>query len=198
MAALREQTWMVEQYLELERTSEIKHEYLDGYVFAMTGASRNHNLIAAAVMGIFYVQLRGRPGNIYTSDQRVKAGRLYAYPDISVVCGTPEFTGETPDTLANPTLLIKVLSPSTEKSDRGKTFQYYRELDSLQEYVLIAQDSYRIEHYVRQENGPWLFNDAVGADATLELASIGCTLSLADVYEKVIFEEEETPSDDTG
>jgi Uma2 family endonuclease len=196
MSPLREQTWTAEQYLEFERTSEIKHEYLDGSIYAMTGASSNHNLIAATVMGIFYVQLRGRPCNVYTSDQRVKADRLYAYPDISVVCGIPEFTGEIPDTLANPTLIIEVLSPSTEKFDRGKKFQYYRELDSLQEYLLIAQDSYRIEHYVRQQDGPWLLKDTVGIDATLEITSIGCTLLLSDVYEKVTFEDEEMPSGD--
>jgi Uma2 family endonuclease len=123
---------------------------------------------------------------------------MYAYPDVSVVCGTPQFTGDTPDTLANPTLIVEVLSPSTESYDRGTKSQHYRELDSLQEYLLIAQDSYRVEHYIRQQDGPWLLKDAVGIDAALELASIGCTLSLADVYEKVTFENEETPAEDAG
>jgi Uma2 family endonuclease len=195
MAAIREQTLTVEQYLELERTSEIKHEYLDGYIHAMAGASANHNLIAATVTGLFYMQLRGRPCGIYTSDQRVKAGAIYAYPDISVVCGTPEFTGDTPDTLANPILIVEVLSPSTETYDRGTKFQHYRELDSLQEYLLIAQNSHRVEHYSRQQDDSWVLKDVVGIDAALELASIGCTLSLADVYEKATFEDE-TPSEE--
>jgi Uma2 family endonuclease len=196
MSALRERTWTVEQYLEFERTSEIKHEYLDGYIYAMSGATANHNLVAGNTYASLHAQLRKGPCLIFPSDQRVKADRLYAYPDISVVCGTPEFTGDTPDTLANPTLIIEVLSPSTEKFDRGKKFQYYRALDSLQEYLLIAQDSYRIEHYIRQQDGPWLLKDAIGIDATLELPSIGCALSLADVYEKVTFENEESPAEE--
>jgi Uma2 family endonuclease len=93
-------------------------------------------------------------------------------------------------------VIVEVLSPSTEKFDRGKKFHYYRALDSLQEYVLIAQDDYHVERYRRQADGEWLYSDAVGIDATLELASIGCTLALADVYEKVTFEDEETPSEE--
>jgi Uma2 family endonuclease len=196
MSALREQTWTVEQYLEFERTSEIKHEYLDGYIYAMSGASANHNLISGNTFASLHAQLRKRPCIVFPSDQRVKADRLYAYPDISVVCGSPEFTGDTPDTLANPTLIVEVLSPSTEKFDRGKKFHYYLALDSLQAFVLISQSEYRVERYRRQADGEWLYSDAVGVDATLELASIGCSLSLADVYEKVIFEDEETPSED--
>ncbi len=194
MSALREQTWTVEQYLEFERTSEIKHEYLDGSIYAMTGASPNHNLIAVNTAASLHAQLRKHPCIVFPSDQRVKADRLYAYPDISVVCGTPQYTDETPRTLLNPTVIVEVLSPSTEAYDRGTKSQHYRELASLQEYLLIAQDSYRVEHYVRQHNGQWLLSDVVGIDATLELASIGCTLSLADVYEKVTFEDEENPS----
>jgi Uma2 family endonuclease len=191
MAALREQTWTVEQYLEYERTSEEKHEYFDGQIISMAGASGNHNrIVANTIIGIG-PQLRGGPCVIYASDQRVKTARLYAYPDISVVCGTPEYTDETPQSLLNPTLIIEVLSPSTERFDRGKKFEYYRELESLQEYVLISQDSHHLEHYVRQADNQWLFSDATGLEATLELPSIGCTLALADVYEKVTFEEEE-------
>ncbi len=194
MAPLREQTWTVEQYLEFERTSEFKHEYLDGCIYAMAGASRHHNLIAGNTYASLHAQLRKGPCEVYPADMRVKVGANYAYPDVSVVCGTPQFTGDTPDTLANPMLIVEVLSPSTETHDRGTKSQHYRELDSLQEYLLIAQDSYRVEHYVRQHNGQWLLSDVVGIDAVLELASIGCTLSLADVYEKVTFEDEENPS----
>lgn len=195
MSALREQTWTVEQYLEFECISEIKHEYLDGHIYAMSGASRKHNLITMNVAASFHAQLRKGSCEVYPADMRVKAGAIYAYPDVSVVCGTPQFTGDTPDTLTNPTLIVEVLSPSTEKFDRGKKFHYYRALDSLQEYVLIAQDDYHVERYRRHADGEWLFSDAIGTDAALELASIGCTLSLADVYEKVTFESEEAQTE---
>ena len=190
MAALRERTWTVEEYLEFERTSEEKHEYLDGQIISMAGASGNHNrIVANTIIGIG-PQLREGPCGIYASDQRVRAGMDYVYSDISVVCGTPEYTDETPQSLLNPTLVIEVLSPSTERFDRGRKFEQYQELDSLQEYVLVSQDSHRVEHYVRQADDQWLYSDARGLDAVLELPSIGCTLALADVYEKVTFEKE--------
>jgi Uma2 family endonuclease len=118
---------------------------------------------------------------------RVSETGLYTYPDISVVCDPPQF--EDDDTLLNPTLIIEVLSPSTESNDRGRKFQYYRALESLREYVLIAQDSPHIERYLRQPNDEWLLGDATGLDASIELTSIGCRLFLADVYEKVSFED---------
>ncbi len=190
MAALREQTWTVEQYLEFERTSEEKHEYLDGQIISMAGASGNHNRIVANTIVGLGPQLREGPCAIYASDQRVKAGRLYAYPDVSVVCGPSRYTDDTPQTLLNPTLIVEVLSPSTESFDRGKKFEQYRALESLQEYVLVSQDSHHIEHYVRQGDDQWLYSDARGLNAVMELPSIGCTLALADVYEKVTFEDE--------
>ncbi len=189
--ALREQTWTVEQYLEFERTSEEKHEYLDGQIYLMGGASHNHSIITATIIGILYTPMRSRPCSVFDSDMRVKAGRLYTYPDITVVCGTPQYTDDNPDTLLNPTLIIEVLSPSTERYDRGKKFEHYRALESLQEYVLVSQDRPLIEHYIRQPDGQWLFSDASGLDSTLTLPSIGCTLALADVYEKVTFEGED-------
>jgi Uma2 family endonuclease len=181
MPASQEQTWTVEQYLELERTSEVKHEYLDGYIYAMTGASANHNVIAVNTAARLHAQLRQRPCTVFPGDQRVKADRLYAYPDISVVCSTPQYTDESPRTLLNPTAIVEVLSPTTEKFDRGAKSWHYRELDSLQEYLLTAQDRYHIEHYVLQPDGAWLLKDAVGLEARQELTSIGCTLALADV-----------------
>ncbi len=117
---------------------------------------------------------------------------LYTYPDISVVCDPPEWTDSHHDTLLNPVLIIEVLSPSTESYDRGKKFQHYRTLDSLQEYVLISQDSPRIERYLRQPNHEWLFSDAAGLEASIELSSIQCRLALADVYAKVSFEPTES------
>jgi Uma2 family endonuclease len=182
-----------EAYLEFERASEMKHEYFGGEVFAMTGASRNHNRIVANMLASLHGQLRKRPCEVYPSDMRVKTRStiLYTYPDISIVCGEPQFEDEVLDTLLNPTVIIEVLSPSTERYDRGRKFQHYRTLLSLQEYVLIAQDSYRIERYLRQPNDEWLFSDFTAINSTLELTSIQCQLALADVYEKVTFEDEQ-------
>ena len=142
------------EYLDFERASEFKHEFLAGEVFAMTGASRAHNLMSVNVITTLKNQLRGRPCEIYPGDMRVavKATGLYTYPDISVVCGEAQFADDQLDTLLNPTVIIEVLSPSTERDDRGKKFQNYREIVALEEYVLIAQDSPRIERFLLQDN----------------------------------------------
>jgi Uma2 family endonuclease len=186
------------EYLEFERASELKHEFIDGEVLAMTGASRAHNLICTTTSFLLYSQLRGRSCEIYSADMRVKVETtgLYTYPDISVVCGDPQFADDEFDTLLNPTVLIEVLSPSTERYDRGRKFQHYRELPSLREYALIAQDSPRIERYLRQQDGTWQFSDAKGLEASLELTSIDCALALAEVYEQVNFAEAEDNADD--
>ncbi len=176
-----------EEYLEAERRAEYKSEYFAGEILAMTGASREHNLIVGNLLGSLHPQLRGRPCELYPSDMRVKITRTgaYAYPDLVVVCGEPEFEDEQVDTLLNPTVLVEVLSPSTERHDRGRKWEHYRRLPSLAEFLLVAQEQPRIEHYLRQESGLWLFHDASGEDAVLELSSIGCTLALRDVYDKV-------------
>jgi Uma2 family endonuclease len=119
---------------------------------------------------------------------RVNVATLYAYPDVTVVCDPPDFADDTFDTLLNPVLLIEVLSPSTEGFDRGAKFQLYREIDSLQEYLLVSQSSPRIEHYSKQNSGMWLLTDVVGMDGALDLASIAAQLALQDVYAKVSFE----------
>ncbi|MBL8157275.1 MAG: Uma2 family endonuclease, partial [Anaerolineae bacterium] len=111
------------------------------------------------------------------------------YPDVVVVCGEPRLLDRHEDTLLNPTVVVEVLSPSTEQYDRGRKFQKYRTLESLREYILVAQDVERIEHYVRQEDGQWLFSDALGSEAVVELPSIQCRLPLNEVYDKVTFED---------
>jgi Uma2 family endonuclease len=177
------------EYLAFERSSEFKHEYIDGEAFAMTGASRAHNLISVNLITSIRTQLRGKPCQVYPGDMRVKIETLqqYTYPDLSVACGTAQFTSDQPESLLTPTLIVKILSPSTERYDRGKKFQIYRKLPSLQEYVLIAQDSPRIESYRLQDNGTWTFSDVEGLDTRIELNSIGCILDLKEVYDLVMF-----------
>ena len=190
MSAAPQQTWTAEDYLAHERASEQRHEYLDGDILLMAGASARHNLIVTNILASLHTQLRQRPCVVYPGDMRVKVSLtgLYTYPDISVVCGQSQFEDDQQDTLLNPVLIVEVLSPSTEGYDRGKKFQHYRTLPTLQEYVLVAQDTRRIERYVRQENDRWLLDDVGGEDGSVDLRSIDCRLVLAEVYEKVVFE----------
>jgi Uma2 family endonuclease len=178
----------IEDYLAAERRAETKSEYVDGEVSAMTGASRPHNLIAVNVAASLHGQLKGRKAEAYIGGMRVRIPEtgLYTYPDITVVCGEPRFEDGEMDTLLNPTLLIEVLSPSTEGYDRGKKSSYYRTLESLREYVLVSQEEVRVETFARQEDGHWLLSEAARLEETLPLASVGCELRLAEVYDRVI------------
>ncbi|MBA3870219.1 MAG: Uma2 family endonuclease [Anaerolineae bacterium] len=188
MVANAQKKWTVEEYLAFERSSEEKHEYYAGEIFAMSGASREHNLVVMNTGTALNSQLAQRPCEVYPSDMRVKINSIkYTYPDVTVVCGEPRFADDEFDTLLNPTVIVEVLSESTEKYDRGKKSEHYRTLDSLQEYVLIAQDEIHTEHYIRANN-KWVLTEAKTIDAKVELSSINCTLSLADVYRKVTFE----------
>jgi Uma2 family endonuclease len=180
-----------QEYLALERQNEIKSEYWNGEMFAMAGATEAHNLIVANVVIGIGTQLKGRPCKMYPNDMRVRITRSpsYKYPDVVIVCGQSQFEDEHHDTLLNPTVIIEVLSPSTEAYDRGAKFGEYRTIDSLQEYVLISQDKPLIERYIHQEDSPfWLFSDTKGMEMNIELRSIDCTLALAEVYDKVEFE----------
>lgn len=192
MVAQPHHIWTEQEYLRFERTSEAKHEYFRGQVYAMAGASNAHVLIATNISTSLNIQLRNRDCFVYQSDMRVKVSKsgLYTYPDVAVVWGNPHFADDENDLLVNPTVLIEVLSPSTENYDRGGKFELYRALDSFKEYLLVAQDRARVEHYTRQDDGRWLLDDVQSMDAILNLTSIGCTLALADVYAKITFEAE--------
>lgn len=178
-----------EEYLAVERQNEYKSEYLDGEMLAMVGASRRHNIITFNLAGLLNSQLRGRPCEGYVNDMRVKiASRreyAYTYPAVVVVCGEPQFEDGHLDTLLNPTALVEVLSASTERYDRGKKFTFYRTIESLTGYILIAQDEYRIEQYTRQPDGRWMLTDHRSPESVVELASVECALALRDVYEKI-------------
>ncbi len=178
-----------EAYLALERSGTEKHEYLAGSVYATASASARHSRIAGSAYASLYAQLRQRNCTVYPSDMRVKAVQtgMYAYPDITIVCGNEQFEDDTQDSLLNPVVIIEVLSPSTEKFDRGRKFQSYRTILSLREYILISQDDCRIERFDRQSDNTWIYSEAAGPDGALELSTIQCVLRLAEVYEKVTF-----------
>lgn len=176
-----------QEYLAIERKAEYKSEYLHGEIFAMGGASRKHNLVAGNIFGELRQQLKNRQCEAYMGDMRVKvtAAGLYTYPDVVVVCGEPKFEDQHVDTLLNPTLLVEVLSQSTERYDRIAKSSYYRTLESLAEHLLVAQDEIRLEQYVKQADGQWLLVEYHSLDNNVELQSIGCSLALRDVYDKV-------------
>jgi Uma2 family endonuclease len=187
MSSLPRPQFSPQEYLALERRAEYRSEYFDGEIFAMAGASREHNLIAGNAFASLHGQLKGRRCEAYPGDMRVRVSQpgLYTYPDVVVVCGEPEFEDAEVDTLLNPTLIVEVLSPTTEAYDRGEKFAQYRTLASLAEYVLIAQDRYRVERFARQPDGQWLFAAAHRLDQVISLASIDCRLPLAEVYDRL-------------
>jgi Uma2 family endonuclease len=175
-----------DEYLAQERASEEKYEYYDGEIFAMAGASEKHNLIVTNVISELRYQLKKRPCRVYPSDMRLKieATGLYTYPDVMVVCGEREFGDENLDTLLNPDVIIEVLSDSTESYDRGAKFRNYRDLKSLNIYIMISQNSRRMEMYVRKADGSWRFTEADDDRPLIILESIGCELKLEEVYDK--------------
>jgi Uma2 family endonuclease len=186
MNAAEKKVWTPEEYLAWERKQPEKHAYYRGEVFAMSGATREHNLIVFNTILALGEMLRDRPCESYPSDMRVRvpATGLYTYPDVTVVCGPPEFEDKRFDTLLNPQLIVEVLSPSTEAYDRGEKFENYRSIPSFVEYVLVSQDKARVDHFVRQPNGSWLMHSR-GAGETIDLVSAGCTLAVDDLYLKV-------------
>ena len=179
-----------QEYLALERKSETRNEYYNGEIFAMAGASREHNLTVANLLRDIGNQLEDRPCESYPSDMRVsiEATGLYTYPDVSVVCGEPRFQDREVDTLLNPTVIVEVLSPSTEAYDRGDKFRHYRRIDSLREFVLISQDRMMVERYTRQGKD-WVLSDMTDPDQVLKLESIGCQIPLDRIYAKIKFPE---------
>jgi Uma2 family endonuclease len=181
-----------EEYLAIERNAEYKSEYFAGEMFAMAGASEAHILIVTNVVIELGNQLKSRPCRIYSNDMRVKVSQtgLYTYPDVVVVCGKTMFDDDYKDILLNPTLIVEVLSESTEGYDRGRKFEHYRHIESFSEYLLIAQDQYRVEQFVKQNSHQWLFSEATELEESITLTSINCKLVLKDIYDKVEFERE--------
>ncbi len=177
-----------EQYLEIERKAEQKSEYYNGEMFAMSGVSRRHDRINVQLTSLIALHLRGKRCEAFSANMRVLAtpSGLYTYPDLSVACEEPQFADPHVDTLINPALLVEILSPSTENYDRGKKAKLYRGIPSLQELLFITQDSYEVELYRRQPDGTWSLIEAKGLESAITLTSIGYTLSLRELYERVL------------
>ncbi|HMS41196.1 MAG TPA: Uma2 family endonuclease [Pyrinomonadaceae bacterium] len=193
MSALPQRKYVSpEEYLTAERESLEKHEFFDGEIFQMAGASLKHIVITGNLAAELHARFKGRDCRALQSDMRVhipKTG-LFTYPDIAVVCGKPEFLpDEQLDTLTNPVLIIEVLSASTEGYDKGVKFDNYRSLESLREYVLISQDAKRVIRYTKQTDNSWVLMDFIDDKTEIELVSIECSLTMDDIYDKVEFTE---------
>src|SRR5258708_7041035 len=195
VAALQAKLYSPEEYLALERAAEFKSEYLNGEIYAMSGGSPEHSTVGVNVSAEIHSQLKGKPCQAFSNDMKVRTSLqgLYSYPDLSVVCEQPRFHDEERDVLLNPIVIVEVLSPSTEAYDRGRKFAKYQQIKSLQNYVMISQDEPRVELYVRQPNDDWLLTVAKGLDASIALPAIDCVLLLADVYDRIRFEEPNEP-----
>ncbi len=194
MAAQTQPLLTPEQYLEIERASEFRHEFYRGQMYAMSGGSLRHAVIIGNFARELGNALKKRPCVVVTNDLRtcVAPDGLYTYPDIVVICGDPQSLDNRSDTVRNPKLLVEVLSPSTESHDRGFKAAQYRTLEGLEEYVLVSQTEARVEVFRRQADHQWLLTESVGIDATCELVSVDCKIPLAEIYDKVSFEDTST------
>lgn len=192
--------YSVMEYLTMERAACERHEYLDGHVYAMAGESPAHGQICVNLIASLHGQLRGGPCQVFTQNMKVRCESplrrahasqgLYAYPDLVVVCGAMQFHDAVQDVLLNPTLLVEVLSSSTEGYDRGDKFRRYRTwLQTLTDYVLVDQAQPAIDHFHRTPEGVWTLQTAIGLEDRLHIATLGWTVALADVYERVVFPE---------
>lgn len=179
-----------EEYLSFERVTDARHEYLDGHVYAMAGESIEHSRICVNLAGELRSQLKGRDCEVLSPNMRVVANvkSLFAYPDVTVVCGEPLFHDEQKDILVNPTVIFEVLSRSTEAYDRGDKFLRYRmQIPTLNDYVLVSQREPKVEHHTLQPDGTWASSTVSGLSESLYLASIDCRLSLEEIYSRVRF-----------
>ena len=186
MDTIERNTITESEYLELERKADFKSEYYNGEIFAMAGATLIHNKIVSNLIFLFNQFLKDKPCDVYPSDLRLQVEKsgLYTYPDITIVCGKTELLDNKFDTLKNPTILIEVLSDSTEKYDRGQKFSFYREIPSLKEYILVSSKTMKIEKFKRLEDGNYLYIES-NEHQPFPIDSIKMNLNLEDAYNKI-------------
>jgi Uma2 family endonuclease len=180
--------YSLDEYFALEHASDARFEYWDGDIVCMTGGSLAHGRIAGNIYHRLRLKLDGGPCLAFNAETPIKTPSLlpYRYPDVSVVCGEPEIENMRGiEALLNPVLVVEVLSPGTERLDRGDKFTAYKVVSTLREYLLVAQDAPRVTRYARQPDGSWTHEDVAGLDAVLILACVGCSLPLREIYEGV-------------
>jgi Uma2 family endonuclease len=178
------------QYLEIEPTAEVRHEYIEGEVVEVPRRRVNHSRIVTSAVLQLGAQLGDDPNEIAITGVRLKAGNILTYPDLMVFCGPAKLLDKRPDTVTDATVVMEVLSPSTRNWDLRGKFAYYRSVPSLTDYVIVEQGSVKASHHVRQPDGSWLLRDFSGSDAIIDLRSIGCKLNLGELYKRVVFAED--------
>ena len=191
--AKQKTSYSPKEYLELERQAETRHEFVDGIIYAMAGESLSHSQICVYLAGEVRAKLKGKDCQALSPNMKVRAESkgMFAYPDLTIVCGKPLFHDKQKDVLLNPKVIIEVLSPSTQRYDKAKKFfRYRKELPSLTDYILIYQDAPFIEHHEKMSDGRWAHNAADGIDDILQLNSIEIELSLREIYDRVEFAED--------
>ncbi|MDJ0702589.1 MAG: Uma2 family endonuclease [Leptolyngbyaceae cyanobacterium MO_188.B28] len=188
IAANQLTTHTAEDYLVLEIQSDIRNEYRNGEIVPRTGGAPEHNKIATALNAVLWFGLRGKPYSVFVTDQRlwIPAVDLYTYPDVMAIADPVELKPGRKDTVTNPLMIAEVLSDSTASYDRGDKFEAYRTIPTLQEYLLIAQDRYHVEQFVKQSEYQWLFTEYSGVDSKVTLSSMPVTLELRDLYANVL------------
>ena len=196
MTAVPKKKLTAQEYLAIERAAEFRSEFYNGEMFAMAGATGEHNRIKENFGGELYARLKGGPCESFTTDMRVLVSPtgLYTYPDILVVCGEVEYSDGLFDTIVNPRVIVEVLSDSTEAYDRGAKFRQYRQIPTLQEYILIAQKEPAIDQFVRQPNGLWVLTEYARLDDTFRMSAVPLEIPLADIYRRVKFLSTEASS----
>ncbi len=177
------------QYLAIENDSSEKHEFYEGEISAMAGATVAHNTISVNILAHLHTQLRGKDCRPFNSDQRIKveSAGFYTYPDVSVICGQVQIAKDDPLSATNPRVILEVLSPSTDYFDKRRKLKLYLQLDSLHEYVIVTQDWPYVQKFIRNDDGTWTMSVIEGLDTALDLKSIDCQLQMADVYDGVTF-----------
>ena len=197
LAKLKPYYYTLEQYLNIEREADERSEFIDGEIYAMAGESSNHGDISMNLATSLGVQLRGTNCRGRVKDTKVRSGSLkeqfgrgmISYPDLVVICDEPEYHDKHNDIVLNPTVIVEVLSESTAEFDRGTKFMRYRSFNpTLTDYILVSQDEAHVEHYIRQEGGDWVLREYYGTDKSFRIDSIKCSLSLAEIYDRVEFE----------
>ena len=189
--AVAERLYTSEEYLAFERAAEEKHEFINGEIIQMAGASREHNLIGTNITVALGFRLRGKACELYANDMRVRMKKnRYGYPDVVVVCGAPEFDDEEFDVLLNPTVAVEVLSKSTRFRDKTEKLATYQKMESLREILLIEQIEPRVEHYIKQTSKQWLLKIYEDSDEIVSLESIDCRLPVAEIYAQIEFKSE--------
>ncbi|HEY5946417.1 MAG TPA: Uma2 family endonuclease [Kofleriaceae bacterium] len=175
-------SYTVQDYVELEDSTDLKHEFYRGDIRAMSGGTNEHARLGAALVGLLYPQLGDGPCEMFSSDLRVRIGDLITYPDASVVCGDVQMDVEDPNALLNPTVVMEVTSPSSEKYDRGGKFAHYQRIPSLREYVIVSHRDHLVEVFRRGEDGDWLEAEGYGPGQRALIQSIGCELDVETLY----------------